>query len=390
MRYIVIANHGAYTAGDVFDFGDDEAAANLMRATGISLLRIPDAPQPVVTQVVSVPLPKPELRRVAVLPEPNRNWHRSQPRLASRSIAPNEANMANELQVLTTSGQTLYAVLLNSVGKIWNGTTFVTIAGANWTAYDIALTEAVAGLYLADMPAVDAGIYQFAAYARAGVAPAISDSQVYTGAISWDGTTVTAPAGTSRYASVAELKTWIGITDAVDDTLLATVLDEASRDIDNYCGRIFYQTAAGTVRYYMARRSDELLIADCVSLTEVATDADGDRTYEDTWTATDYDLLPENAAADSEPYTTIAVAPGGDYGFPSGVRKGVKLTGVWGWPAVPGAVKQACLLRAAWIFNRRGTPLGLAGSADIGMVRVGRWDPDFEKMLETYRHVVVT
>ena len=70
MRYIVIANHGAYTAGDVLDFGDDEAAANLMRTTGIALLRIPDAPQPVVTQVASVPLPKPELRRAAVLPEP--------------------------------------------------------------------------------------------------------------------------------------------------------------------------------------------------------------------------------------------------------------------------------------------------------------------------------
>ena len=70
MRYIVIANHGTYTAGDVLDFGDDEAAANLMRTTGIALLRIPDAPQPVVTQVASVPLPKPELRRAAVLPEP--------------------------------------------------------------------------------------------------------------------------------------------------------------------------------------------------------------------------------------------------------------------------------------------------------------------------------
>jgi hypothetical protein len=196
-------------------------------------------------------------------------------------------------------------------------------------------------------------------------------------------------ATSTRYAATADFKQWLGIADSVDDALLATVLDQASRDIDNYCGRVFNQSTAATARYYTAPRSDELLIADCVSLSAVATDADGDRTYEDTWTATDYDLLPENAAADSEPYTTIAVAPGGDYSFPVGVRKGVKLTGVWGWPAVPGAVKQACLLRAAWIFNRRGTPLGLAGSADIGMVRVGRWDPDFEKMLETYRLVVV-
>lgn len=70
MRYIVIANHGAYTAGDVLDFGDDEAAANLMRATGVALLRIPDAPPPVAAQAANVPLPKPELRRAVVLPEP--------------------------------------------------------------------------------------------------------------------------------------------------------------------------------------------------------------------------------------------------------------------------------------------------------------------------------
>jgi len=199
-------------------------------------------------------------------------------------------------------------------------------------------------------------------------------------------------ATSTRYATSSDFKQWIGIADSVDDAVLAAVLDQASRDIDNYCGRVFNQSTAATARYYTAQRAGELLIADCVSLSAVATDADGDRTYEDTWAATDYDLLPENAAAESEPepYTTIAVAPDGDYAFPVGVRKGVKLTGVWGWPAVPGAVKQACLLRAAWIFNRRNTPLGLAGSADIGMVRVGRWDPDFEKMLETYRLVVVT
>ena len=152
---------------------------------------------------------------------------------------------------------------------------------------------------------------------------------------------------------------------------------------------MFYQSTAATVRYYTASQSGKVLIADCVSLSAVATDADGDRTYEDTWTATDYDLLPENAAADNEPYTTLAVAPGGDYGFPVGIRKGVKMTGVWGWPAVPSAVRGACLLRAAWIFKRRDTPLGMAGSTDLGLVRVGRWDPDFERMLESYRLPVV-
>jgi hypothetical protein len=68
-----------------------------------------------------------------------------------------------------------------------------------------------------------------------------------------------------------------------------------------------------------------------------------------------------------------------------GVTKGVKLTGTWGWPAVPDEIKQACLLRAAWLFKRKDTPLGVAGSSDLGMIRVGRWDPDFDKLIAPYR-----
>ena len=66
MRYIVIANHGDYTAGQVLDFNDDEAVANLMRTTGVALLRMLDAPPPVAT-AVSAPLPKPERRSVPVI-----------------------------------------------------------------------------------------------------------------------------------------------------------------------------------------------------------------------------------------------------------------------------------------------------------------------------------
>ena len=42
--------------------------------------------------------------------------------------------------------------------------------------YDIALTEAAAGIYLGAMPAIGAGTYQFIVYERAGVAPAITDT----------------------------------------------------------------------------------------------------------------------------------------------------------------------------------------------------------------------
>jgi hypothetical protein len=190
---------------------------------------------------------------------------------------------------------------------------------------------------------------------------------------------------TDSYCTVLELRTSLGIGDAVDDTELATEILAASREIDGAAGRHFYRSVAGTVRYYTATRHRELWeLDDCVALTGVETDDDCDGVYEYTWLATDYHLLPENAAADGGPYTILEAAPLGSYRFPVGVAKGVKLTGTWGWPAVPDKIRRACILRAAWLFKRRDTPLGLSGSADLGLVRVGRWDPDFEKLLEGY------
>jgi len=191
------------------------------------------------------------------------------------------------------------------------------------------------------------------------------------------------------YASVAELKARVGITDAVDDAVLGAVLEAVSRGIDNYCGRHFYLSAAGTVRYYTPVAHDQVLIEDCVALTAVAGDTDGDRTYEDTWAASDYDLLPENAAADGKPYTTIAVAQNGDYSLPVGVRKGLKLTGTWGWSAVPDPVSEACLIQAARVFKRKDTPFGISGSPEMGQMRIGRLDPDVLWLLEPYRFVAV-
>ena len=52
--------------------------------------------------------------------------------------------MANELQAFLPTGKTLYAVLLNAIGQVWDGTQFEAIASGTWTDNDIALTEATA------------------------------------------------------------------------------------------------------------------------------------------------------------------------------------------------------------------------------------------------------
>lgn len=95
--------------------------------------------------------------------------------------------MAKELNAFTDTGATLYAVLLNSVGQAWNGSSWETVQSANWATYDIAMTEAAAGVYFADMPAVVAGLYSYVVYSQAGASPATTDALVGSGYIAWDG-----------------------------------------------------------------------------------------------------------------------------------------------------------------------------------------------------------
>jgi hypothetical protein len=64
----------------------------------------------------------------------------------------------------------------------------------------------------------------------------------------------------------------------------------------------------------------------------------------------------------------------------------VKVTGVWGWPAVPAAISQATILQAARHFKRYDSPLGVAGFGDFGVVRVSRFlDADVQMLVEPYK-----
>ena len=181
------------------------------------------------------------------------------------------------------------------------------------------------------------------------------------------GTEATGSSTTTRYATVAQVKTRLGIEDVADDTTIGLVLDGVSRLIDGHCNRRFYVTADDETRYFTASMEDRLWAGDLVSVTSLYTDCDADRTYEYTWTTGDYDLLPWNAALDDRPYNEIAVAPEGDYEFPAGVAKGVKIVGKWGWPSVPDVVREACLIQCARLFKRKDSPFGLAGAP--GMVQ---------------------
>ena len=180
--------------------------------------------------------------------------------------------------------------------------------------------------------------------------------------------------------------TLIDTSDTVDDATIESVITAISRLIDHETGRRFWVNTNDEDRYYTAGDEDCLRTDDIVSLTTLATDIGGARSYS-AWAATDFDLMPYNASLDGKPYTKIELTPYSQMLFPLS-KKGVKLTGKFGYSvSVNPLAHEACILQALRLFKRKDAPFGVTGSAEMGqqMVQIPELDPDVKKMLAPLR-----
>jgi hypothetical protein len=189
---------------------------------------------------------------------------------------------------------------------------------------------------------------------------------------------------TNGYCTLAELKAGLRITDNAEDSLLENAIEGASRRIDGYTGRFFYQTT-NTIKLY-ARNEYLCPVRDLVSITTLKTDTTGDQTFATTWTAnTDYQLQPLDAGIQTRPYNRI-VAIGVKtfplYSLPP--LPSVQINGVWGWPSVPDDIREACVLLSSRGFARLNAALGVVGFADMAL-QVRAVDPDVRDFLNPYR-----
>lgn len=190
---------------------------------------------------------------------------------------------------------------------------------------------------------------------------------------------------TNGYSTLAQVKAALRITDSVDDLLLEMAVESASRAIDQYTNRIFYN--AGTaVRYYAPSDSLNVEIDDLISLTSLETMDDDEQVYDQTWAEGDYQLEPLNGYADglSLPYNHIRAI--GDFTFLTlGGEATVKVTGTWGFASTPIQVTQATVIQASRIYKRLDSPLGII-SGELGSMRVGsRLDPDVAQLVDSLR-----
>lgn len=144
----------------------------------------------------------------------------------------------------------------------------------------------------------------------------------------------------NAYVSLDTLKSGglLNITGTGDDSRLRSLIEASSRVVDRYCNRHFY-VYNGTL-HFDGTGGDGLLVPDLISIDSggLKTDGNNDRAFETAWAATDYLLMPSNAApasvgnSYSRPYTRLFVDSdaGTKTQFPAGVET-VQIAGLWGW-----------------------------------------------------------
>jgi len=190
---------------------------------------------------------------------------------------------------------------------------------------------------------------------------------------------------TNGYATLAEVKASLRLTDNTDDTLLERAIESASRRIDGYCGRFFYQTAATAVTMYPISSYLLKFPNDVSTNPTIKIDTSADGTYATTLTqGVDYILEPTNSPLQGYPYSHARMVGGQTFplevvpSFPT-----VQVTAQWGWSAVPNAVNQACIILSMRQFARLNSSLGVVGFADMA-ITVRAVDPDVRDLLNQF------
>jgi hypothetical protein len=173
----------------------------------------------------------------------------------------------------------------------------------------------------------------------------------------------------------------------MDDTPLEAAITATSRMIDDHTGRFFYQNGtSGTPvsRYYTPLDPWTMNMDDNVTITEVATDDNFNQTYNTVWSTSDYMLEPVNNPQRGWPVNRILAI--GRYVWPYYLPQSCRITGIWGWATTPAEVNMATLIQAARLFTRRQSPFGIAGSPDLGTVRLSaKLDADVETLLRPFK-----
>lgn len=184
------------------------------------------------------------------------------------------------------------------------------------------------------------------------------------------------------YTTTALVKASLGIPAATtsEDTAIQAAIDAAEALIDNYTGRTFETVTEA--RTYLPRTASVVDVDDIATASGlvIKTDEDQDGTFETTLTVTTDYVIVKNSA----PFRLITNV---NRGWPLSLygRPTIEVTATFGYSTtVPDNIKQAALLMATRLFQRKASPLGFQAGAisEFGPVRISRTDPDVAALLQ--------
>jgi len=189
------------------------------------------------------------------------------------------------------------------------------------------------------------------------------------------------------YATLAELKDYLRISDTVDDTDLQNAISTASSEIDHLCSRTFSPVEDPAVTRWFEPWFEQkagrwvLPVDDIFDETDLAVHLwNGVDDYDDP--VTGWRLVNTSKRSTIVLPAAVAYSPGGLYDEASAIA----VTARFGWPEVPEPVKRACLILAARIHKRRESAFGIIQSLDGSeQTRLTRaTDPDVANALRPY------
>lgn len=173
-----------------------------------------------------------------------------------------------------------------------------------------------------------------------------------------------------EYVSAEELKTTRAIRETFADADIRLAVLAASRAVDGICRRTFALGAAET-RKFTAISPDFVNIDDAATITAVSVSAGTPLVLN-----TDYVL---EAVA---PYTQLRSFSG--YVFPQYLTNAVSVTGTFGWPVIPPAVKAATTVIAGRLFQLMRSGSMISAGFDGTAIAIGLVDNNVRGLLAPY------
>ena len=200
-----------------------------------------------------------------------------------------------------------------------------------------------------------------------------------------------------NYCTIEDVKDSLNVGNTNQDAKIQAAISAASRLIEQYCDRYFWQDDEPTVKRFIPY---DMVVCETDDFDqdqdiEVRTDTSGLRTFEVLWTEDDYQLEPINGLENGQPWPATRLRAVRSLYFPlwgsstypvKGALPLVQIRAKFGWPSVPDGVFQAAIIQSMAVMEGLKNPSGVSAFSETGVVRVSQYlHPLAKQLLDPYR-----